>query len=118
MSVCVPHKGKTIGDSPSLQEELETLDKWKINCQMSLNVSKCTSSACPKRKSRSTMTTPSIPWTNHKKGFQTIISTSVEITEDLNWGAHSQATAVKTNKISAFTHCNHKDNSTTTRMSY
>lgn len=118
MSVCVPHKGKTIGDSPSLQEELETLDKWKINCQMSLNVSKCTSSACPKRKSRSTMTTPSIPWTNHKKGFQTIISTSVEITEDLNWGAHSQATAVKTNKISAFTHCNHKDNSTTIRMSY
>ena len=101
-------------DASILQHDLEKLEKWENDWQMSFNASKChVLSVTKKRKAQSNT------YTLHGENLQHVASAKylgVELTKDLSWKKHIDSATSKANKTSAFIYrnlrgCPHKTQS-------
>ena len=106
---------RTQADTSILQEDLNQLEAWESEWQMSFNASKCHVLTITKKRKPLTAT-----YTLHGEDLSAVDSAKylgVELSKDLHWGKHIHSVTAKANTTSAFIYrnlrgCPHKIQST------
>ena len=91
-------------DADSLQEDLNTLQRWEERWQMRFNVSKCHVLSVTNK-----LNPIQSAYSLHQQPLERVNSAKylgVEISSNLNWGKHVEAISARTNQTSAFIYRN------------